>query len=118
MSDEMTKTEFKELAGENTISSELNAVYTLLTPKNIRSIANEEGIDLEFALHMYHDTGRNKEEFNEAIENFFEDYGDKMETFDKNIELLKQQIETTKKLKKGIFQDYLKDEVPKLKEVL
>lgn len=118
MSDEMTRTEFKDLIGKNTISSEMNAVFSLLTPENIRNIADEKGIDLEFALHMYHDTGRNKEAFNEAIENFFENYGDKMKTFDKSMELLKQQIEATKKLKKGIFQDYLKEEVPKLKEVL
>lgn len=85
------------------------AIKQILGTENKLLIQEEEGIDLELMLHLYHKTGRNKEELNKAIKEVAE-----MKIFDSIDDLIedyKESIKTTKELKKSIFTDQIKKRV-------
>lgn len=86
-------------------------IKSILTEENCERIESTEGIALETALHMFHETGRNKEKLNEAIESFFEDYEEQVDKIEENIEYLKKEVTALKDLKRSLFQNLVKEEI-------
>jgi len=94
---------------------EKRAIKEILTHQNWFDLKKHD-VDLEFILHLYHEIGRDGDKLNRKVSELFKKRDEETEIIEpikrieRNIELLKKEIETNKELKKGLIQDHIEEE--------